>query len=180
MARKPNKWINAEDRELFRQTVGTVTPVVSDRLHLHTRPKPKPIPKSRLIDLERPFRGGSDDFLVELGVTDSLSYITPGFPKNILRKMRQGFFDIEAELDLHGLTERQAKQRLLSFLRCCTLDRLRCVNIIHGKGYRSLRKNPVLKNKLNAWLRQHDDVVAFCSSMPSHGGTGAVYVLLKP
>ncbi|MEE9156926.1 MAG: Smr/MutS family protein, partial [Gammaproteobacteria bacterium] len=38
---------------------------------------------------------------------------------------------------------------------------------------------PVLKNKLNNWLRQRDEVLAFCSTRPVDGGTGAVYVLLK-
>jgi DNA-nicking Smr family endonuclease len=37
----------------------------------------------------------------------------------------------------------------------------------------------VLKVKVNAWLRQKDAVLAFCSARPQDGGTGAVYVLLK-
>jgi len=37
----------------------------------------------------------------------------------------------------------------------------------------------VIKNKVNSWLRQHQDVLAFHSAMPKDGGNGAVYVLLK-
>jgi DNA-nicking Smr family endonuclease len=37
----------------------------------------------------------------------------------------------------------------------------------------------VLKNKLNAWLRQRDDVLAFCSAPAHDGGSGAAYVLLR-
>jgi len=37
----------------------------------------------------------------------------------------------------------------------------------------------VLKNKLNLWLRQHNDVLAYCSARQSDGGAGAIYVLLK-
>jgi DNA-nicking Smr family endonuclease len=55
----------------------------------------------------------------------------------------------------------------------------RCVRIIHGKGKSSEGKLPVLKGKVNSWLRQRDEVIAFCSARPSDGGTGAVYVLLK-
>ena len=37
----------------------------------------------------------------------------------------------------------------------------------------------MLKIKVNSWLRQKDQVLAFCSARPQDGGTGAVYVLLK-
>jgi DNA-nicking Smr family endonuclease len=50
---------------------------------------------------------------------------------------------------------------------------------VHGKGYRSLDNQPVLKNNLNLWLRQHRDVQAFCSASPKDGGAGAVLVLLR-
>jgi len=38
---------------------------------------------------------------------------------------------------------------------------------------------PVLKIKVNSWLRQKAQVLAFCSARPQDGDTGAVYVLLK-
>ncbi len=50
---------------------------------------------------------------------------------------------------------------------------------MHGKGHGSLHKLPVLKTKVQGWLRQRDEVLAFCSARPVDGGTGAVYVLLK-
>ena len=53
------------------------------------------------------------------------------------------------------------------------------MRIIHGKGNRSDDRGPVLKVKVNNWLRQHDRVQAFHSARPVDGGTGAVYVLLK-
>jgi DNA-nicking Smr family endonuclease len=53
------------------------------------------------------------------------------------------------------------------------------VRIIHGKGNTSLGKMPVLKGRVNSWLRQKNEVLAFCSARPNDGGTGAVYVLLK-
>jgi DNA-nicking Smr family endonuclease len=54
-----------------------------------------------------------------------------------------------------------------------------CVRIIHGKGLRSRHKGPVIKTKVNTWLRQRDDILAFCSARPVDGGTGAIYVLLR-
>ena len=178
MPKKPTKRIKTEDRDLFRQTVGTVRPVVSDRLHLPPHKKPKPIPKPRQIEFDGPSREGTDA-IAEVGVSEPLSYIAPGIQKMILKKMRRGAFDIEAELDLHGFFERDARRQLLRLIHFCVLDGLHCVHIIHGKGYRSLQGNPVLKNRVNLWLRQHEDVLAFCSANPADGGTGAIYVLLR-
>ncbi|HRY16587.1 MAG TPA: Smr/MutS family protein, partial [Candidatus Competibacteraceae bacterium] len=46
-----------------------------------------------------------------------------------------------------------------------------------GKGSR--HRGPILKQKVNHWLRQRDEVLAFCSARAIDGGTGAVYVLLR-
>ena len=40
----------------------------------------------------------------------------------------------------------------------------RCVRIIHGKGYRSGARGPVLKIAVDLWLRRHHDVMAFTSA----------------
>jgi DNA-nicking Smr family endonuclease len=40
-------------------------------------------------------------------------------------------------------------------------------------------QHPVLKGKVNSWLQQWDDVLAFCSARQCDGGTGATYVLLR-
>jgi hypothetical protein len=37
----------------------------------------------------------------------------------------------------------------------------------------------VLKNDINIWLRQHQEVQAFCSTAQKDGGAGAVFVLLR-
>jgi len=59
------------------------------------------------------------------------------------------------------------------------IHRVRCARIIHGKGIRSSSAQPVLKQKVNYWLRLHDEVLAFCSATRGDGGTGAVYCLLR-
>ena len=53
------------------------------------------------------------------------------------------------------------------------------MRIIHGKGYRSGARGPVLKTAVNHWLRLHLDVLAFVSARAIDGGTGALYVLLR-
>jgi DNA-nicking Smr family endonuclease len=86
---------------------------------------------------------------------------------------------IQAECDLHGLTQAQARVALSQFLQACRRQRCRCVRIIHGKGLGSPNQQPVLKIQVNRWLRQRSEVLAFCAA-PSHdGGQGALYVLVE-
>jgi DNA-nicking Smr family endonuclease len=54
-----------------------------------------------------------------------------------------------------------------------------CVRIVHGKGLRSGPNGPVLKQRVDQWLRRFEAVLAFVSARQADGGTGAVYVLLK-
>ena len=53
--------------------------------------------------------------------------------------------------------------------------------IVHGKGdSRTERERAsILKGCTDHWLRQLEVVQAFHSAQPRHGGTGAVYVLLR-
>ena len=67
---------------------------------------------------------------------------------------------------------------MIAFMQECRQFGYRHVIIIHGKGYRS-QGRPVIKPMVNRWLRQDDEVLAFCSARPKDGGTGAVYVLLR-
>lgn len=174
--RKKN--LSEEERELFRQTVGKVIPVDSDKLHLSNTPKPKPIPAKRSIE-KSPSLDESVSVTELLGLEDSMAYLSPGLQKNVLRKMRKGYYGLDAEIDLHGLGSHEAKRQLLRFLHNSVENGFRCVCIVHGKGYRSPDNLPVLKNNLNLWLRQHRDVQAFCSAPHREGGTGAVLVLLR-
>lgn len=173
------KILSAEDSDLFRQAAGYVRPVDCDKVVLEQRPKPKPYPKKRQPDVAQRLDSRSVHDGENLSVEDRMLYHVSGVQKTVLKKLRSGYFGLDAELDLHGLTGEQAKYHLLHFLHRCVEEGLRCVHIIHGKGYRSPDMQPVLKNNLNLWLRQHRDVLAFCTAPLSDGGAGAVYVLLR-
>jgi len=82
------------------------------------------------------------------------------------------------ELDLHGLTTAYAERILDEFLRDCARRGVCCTLIIHGKGSRSPEQPPVLKRKVNCWLRRYDEGLAFCSATRRDGGTGTLYLLL--
>jgi DNA-nicking Smr family endonuclease len=109
----------------------------------------------------------------------SLSFQRAGVRDQMMRRLRRGLIPSEDELDLHGLTQTQARDQLSDFIANSRNAGRRCVRVVHGKGYRSGARGPVLKTAVNLWLRRHLDVVAFTSAKAIDGGTGAVYVLLR-
>jgi len=96
-----------------------------------------------------------------------------------MRKLRRGLFPAQDELDLHGFTQAAARDQLSDFIVASRDAGMRCVRVIHGKGYRSGGRGAVLKTAVDLWLRRHMDVLAFTSAKAIDGGTGALYVLLR-
>ena len=110
---------------------------------------------------------------------ETLSFRRTGVREQTLRRLRRGNFPIDAEIDLHGQSQSRARDDLAEFLDHCRDAGHRCVRVIHGKGYRSGARGPILKSAVNEWLRRNLHVLAFTSARPIDGGTGAVYVLLR-
>jgi DNA-nicking Smr family endonuclease len=113
------------------------------------------------------------------GAAEVLSFQRAGVRTQVMRRLRRGQIAIEDELDLHGLQQIAARERLAEFLAHSRDAGRRCVRVIHGKGYRSGARGPVLKTAVDLWLRRHHDVMAFTSARAIDGGTGALYVLLR-
>ena len=109
----------------------------------------------------------------------ALSFQRAGLRPQVMRRLRRGLYPAEDELDLHGLNQTAARDRLADFLARSRDAGRRCVRVIHGKGYRSGARGPILKIAVDLWLRRHMDVMAFTSAKGIDGGTGAVYVLLR-
>jgi len=89
---------------------------------------------------------------------------------------------VQAELDLHGLNQKEAVEQLESFIGKCCRSGYSCVRIIHGKGKNSPKDVPILKNRVQRWLSRRGAsrfVVAYTSARPVDGGGGALYVLLR-
>ena len=96
-----------------------------------------------------------------------------------LRKLRRGFWPVQDVIDLHGQTSEEARQSLFKFLNYALGKEMRCVSVIHGKGWRAEGGEGVLKIRVRHWLTQFPQVLAFCEPPANAGGGGAVWVLLK-
>jgi DNA-nicking Smr family endonuclease len=171
--------VNSDDIHLFRNAIGPVKRIKQDRV-LPARPKPRPLPLKTWAEQRQVLADMLDGTIdpAELETGDELIYRQPGIRQKVFKKLRGGGFSVEAQIDLHGMTVPVAKQALNRFLLECRHLQRRCVRVIHGKGLGSMEGRPVIKNKVNRWLQQRKDVLAFCSARPIDGGTGAVYVLL--
>ena len=166
--------------ELFRREMRDVRRIEGDRVApQRRRPRAQPLKtleaeRQVLVDMLSDEHWPED---VETG--EELVYLKPGLQSRLLQRLRRGHFAVNAELDLHGMNVAEARDALADFLRACALRDHRCVRIVHGKGRGSRHGRPVIKGKVDRWLRLRDEVVAFCSARPVDGGTGAVYVLLR-
>ncbi len=165
---------NADDEiNFFRDAMQGVTPLHNDKAdpwHKRKRPVPLDIP-----DQEQPGEEFADSFVE---TPDFLDFRRPGIQHRLYSDLQRGVLSPQATLDLHGMRAKDARQALSQFLNQCTRAQYRCVRIIHGKG-RGSSQQPVLKQKVNQWLPQREEVLAFCSAPSWDGGSGAAYVLLS-
>jgi DNA-nicking Smr family endonuclease len=174
MSKKPK--INTDDIAAFYKAMEGTKPLTQKKIRLTTTTPVRKVKYPKISEQESlNFHESAD--LAAVSGEEYIAYKQEGISNKILRKLRKGQYNVEAILDLHGMTVAKAHHAVDAFLQQCLHQGLRIVLIIHGKGHHS--QEPVLKNKLNHWLRSIDAVLAFCSAAPIHGSRGASYVLLK-
>ena len=172
---------NAE-KNLFVRAVGAVTTLDhAPRVDLSPMPAP-PLAQQQIRDDINVLRESlSDDFDVStlLDTDDELSYRSQGIGTDVTQKLRKGHWSLQGQIDLHGLRSDEAREALGQVIRDASKRGWRCVRVVHGKGLGSPGKTPVLKSKVQRWLVQKTEVLAFVQAKGSEGGAGALVVLLK-
>ena len=174
-----------DDISLFHNTVKGTMPLRQKKMGVDVLDKtnkqrsPRRVTETEIDELL--LNDVNPDSLESYDVTtaDSLEFFRPGLQTKVMKKMRRGQYPLEDELDLHGYRVEDAYNEVMAFLNNALGSDFKCVRIIHGKGRGSKTDLPILKNKINVWLRQLPQVLAFCSAQPQDGGIGAIYVLLK-
>jgi len=171
------------EKNLFVRAAGAVKPLREQRRVQLAPEQPPPIPFQAQLDEQRVLQEAiSDEFDAStlLDVDDALSFRRPGIGMDVTRKLRKGHWTIQRELDLHGLRREDAREALAAFIREAIKQGVRCVRVVHGKGLGSPGKMPVLKGKVQGWLIQKNEVLAFVQARGDEGGAGALVVLLQP
>ena len=114
----------------------------------------------------------------------------PGIDRNSSLKLRKGKMQIEYRLDLHGFSQEKARSALEQCIAVSRSNHLRVLLVITGKGRKKNYENEashmsnfgVLRRVVPQWLIEpplSDFVLAFSPAQPEHGGSGALYVLLR-
>ena len=171
------------ERNLFMRAVGKVAPIANQERVWSPPQRPSTRPLQQDLDNEAVMHESmSDDFDIStlLDADDQLSFRRPGIGTDITRKLRKGEWSIQGQIDLHGLRSDEARNAMGQFIRDAKRMGWRCVRVVHGKGLGSPGKEPVLKSKVQRWLVQKNEVLAFVQAKPSDGGGGALLVLLGP
>ena len=171
------------DQDLFRKAAGAVQPLQQPAKAVLKKAQPQPIPVQRERDEQAALQEAlSDGFDASslLDTDEHLSYRCAGIGPDVPRKLRQGHWAIQRQLDLHGLRTDDAREALGRFIREARQQGIRCVRVVHGKGLGSPGKTPVLKGRVQSWLAQKKEVLAFVQARPADGGAGALVVLLQP
>lgn len=177
----------AREANLFQSSLGGVQRMPEQNRYVPQAPKtvaPAPAPKRKLTQAEDDAavlrESLSDLFEVDHYLEDdpALNYSAPGVGPDVMKKMRKGHWQVQDELDLHGMNRDQARDALGAFLTRTGQRNYRCVCVIHGRGFGSRGQEPVLKSMVHSWLVQKG-VVAFCQARNHEGGEGALIVLLR-
>ncbi len=171
------------ERNLFTRAVGKVAPICQPERVWSPPQRPLPRPIQQDLDDEAVMHESmSDEFDITtlLDADDQLSFRRSGIGTDVTRKLRKGEWSIQGQIDLHGLRSDEARNAIGQFIRDAKRMGWRCVRVVHGKGLGSPGKEPVLKSKVQRWLVQKSEVLAFVQAKPSDGGAGALVVLLGP
>ena len=171
--------ISDEDRELFRRAAGDVRRIEHDGA-----PETRFRGKARRRDEEHSGRSSAQglsesEWTPDIGPGDVLTFARAGVQRRTMERLRRGRYEVEADLDLHGRIVADAVAALSRFIEDAGRRGIRCVRIVHGKGFGSPSGRPIMKAHVDRWLRNRPEVLAFCSALPPDGGTGALYVLLR-
>ena len=151
---------------------------LGDETRAQHRKVRRPIPVQTIADNKRVLEESMSDDLdsIEfLESEDGKSFRRPGIGPDVPRDLRRGRWSVRAQIDLHGMTVDDARSAVAEFLKNARKQELFCVRIIHGKG----NGTPGLREVVRRWLKQRDEVVAFCEPREIDGGAGATIVRLR-
>jgi len=193
--KQPGKEKSA-DTDLWKSVTDTVTPIKQSNRHTKV-PTPvvkKPvttISKKQIIKTATPTIP-SPGIKHEPAKPPALS----SFDRRTTQNLMRGNVEIDARLDLHGMTQSAAREVLKGFLVQAHQSGLRLVLVITGKGqspygHHTLHsrdhistpeRTGILRNAIADWLNDEDFrrfVIGFQPAHPKHGGGGAFYIRLR-
>lgn len=173
--------LKPDERQIWRQVIKTVTPLHPSREDLEAelmaetagqtiartgQPDRKPAPQPAAAKAKPPPADRSAE-----------------------RRLRRGRVEIDARIDLHGMTQEAARTALGHFLHAARSRGFRAVLVITGKGKAGARERGpgdappgVIRRRFPEWLAEPELrhlVSGYATAHRRHGGDGAFYVMIR-
>lgn len=118
-------------------------------------------------------------------IADRPSQNSPNMDRRNYQRLLRGKLEIDATLDLHGLTADQARNQVYIFINNSCRAGKRLLLIITGKGNKKTidefgrPRSGILRSGVPEWLKSSDMVLQVAQAHGKHGGSGAYYVYLR-
>lgn len=166
MSWEKDRPLRSEEREVWKRVARTVAP----RRYPKGKGSAKPLPSR-------------EDFANMLRIAPSATVERTRAPQSLDlnndKKTRRGRVEIDAKIDLHDMTQDQARPALARAIMRAAKHNKNCLLVVTGKG---VRLNGVLRQNFPNWindpaLRPH--IATYAQAHIKHGGAGAWYVFLK-
>jgi DNA-nicking Smr family endonuclease len=172
---RPRRPLRRDERQLWSVVTRSIAPLPGTRRVAEDPPSPAPPPPPAA-----PVPTGKP---AAPRVVPPVSSASP--PGRLERRLKQrisrGQVEIDARIDLHGLTQAEAHSALARFLASARVRGARVVLVITGKGGPDPERG-VLRRQVPLWLRSthlRDHVIGFETAHVGHGGEGALYVSVR-
>jgi DNA-nicking Smr family endonuclease len=173
--------LREDENELWTGITRSVKPLRRPQAKLDAREMPKVEPMPRPAALVPAIRAPIG---VAMRAPKSAPPLAP-ISRRTKQKLARGTEAIDGRIDLHGLTQVEAQDALMRFLRDAQANGMKFVLVITGKGrvrFDAEREAGVLRREVPRWLKLkefRDYVVGYEPAHVGHGGEGALYVRLR-
>ncbi len=166
------KVLSEHDRATWALYVRNVSPLSGVPVP-DAPPEPAPMPQPSLLSVPR----------VSVPTVQRLSSVAigdhpPGVDKATWNRFRAGKLPPTRTLDLHGRTAQRAFFALQEFLGSAHAERLRCVEVITGRG--SGENGGVIRREFPLWLNRPElRPLVLAAAHPHAANPGSVRLLLR-
>ena len=180
------------DFHLWTSVAETVEPLRRKgllKLGTGTLPVPEPEPQPLVKAPPKPLKPGKPFLPAYQAPAIGTQVIEKQVDPAIHKKVRRGRIDIDGRIDLHGMTQAEARDTLRRFIGTRAARGDRTVLVITGKGVRTdndyiaaMTERGILRTMLPIWLSEPGMsalVSGWSVAARGHGGEGAWYVRLR-
>lgn len=169
--------LSAEEIKLFKEATTGTKPLLHDIVShpplRHHQIKSQLVTKRLLQEQVNASYYFSDEYQPALEADGPIRYLRPDINPYELKKLRRNDYIPELFLDLHGLSQRQAKQEIGALIAACYRDNIHCACIMDGHG------KHILKQQIPLWLAQHPNITAFHQAPKAWGGSASLLILVE-